>query len=183
MDQKRYTLPDSKNNPFKERGPFAKVGKTLNAIGSMINGLHFIDGGEVMNTKDFIRLRTNAAPVAGRVGSFDPTQGGTNLELLTISDGWLNVHGIAQEYIASTDVILAGGPFVFVYLWALTNDYTSNGIAIANGATAEDIPVSGSGRFNVVLWQYELDTVTGKYGSPVARSGGQDVNLMTPVRN
>jgi hypothetical protein len=78
---------------------------------------------------------------------------------------------------------LAGGPFVFVYLWALTNDYTSNGIAIANGATAEDIPVSGSGRFNVVLWQYELDLVTGKYGSPVARSGGQDVNLMTPVRN
>ena len=89
----------------------------------------------------------------------------------------------AQEYIAETDVVLAGGPFVFVYLWALTNDYTSNGIAIANGATAEDIPVSGSGRFNVVLWQYELDLVTGKYGSPVARSGGQDVNLMTPVRN
>lgn len=179
MDQKHYILPID----FKEVGPFAKLGKNLNAIGRMLNNIHFIDGGEVMNTKDFIRLRTNAAPVAGRVGSFDPTQGGTNLELLTISDGWLNVHGIAQEYIEETDVVLSGGPFVFVYLWALTNDYTSNGISIANGATVSDIPVSGSGRVNVVLWQYELDMVTGKYSSPVARAGGQDVHFMTPVRN
>ena len=179
MDQKINLLKID----FKEVGPFAKLGKNLNAIGRMLNNIHFIDGGEVLSTKDFIRLRTNAGTGTTRVGSFDVTQGGTNLELLTISDGWLNVHGIAQEYIAATDVVLAGGPFVFVYLWALTNDYTTNGIAIANGATAEDIPVSGSGRFNVVLWQYELDLVTGKYGSPVARSGGQDVNLMTPVRN
>lgn len=178
MDQKKDLLKID----FKEVGPFAKLGKNLNAIGRMLNNIHFIDGGEVLSTKDFIRLRTNADTTT-RVGSFDVTQGGTNLELLTITDGWLNVHGIAQEYIAATDVVLAGGPFVFVYLWALTNDYTTNGIAIANGATVSDIPVSGSGRFNVVLWQYELDLVTGKYGSPVARSGGQDVNLMTPVRN
>ena len=178
MDQKKDLLKID----FKEVGPFAKLGKNLNAIGRMLNNIHFIDGGEVLSTKDFIRLRTNADSTT-RVGSFDARQGGTYGELVTITDGWLNVHGIAQEYIAETDVVLAGGPFVFVYLWALTNDYTTNGIAIANGATVSDIPVSGSGRFNVVLWQYELDLVTGKYGSPVARSGGQDVNLMTPVRN
>lgn len=126
---------------------------------------------------------TNPPFATYKGGSFSENRGGTYGELVTISDGWLNVHGITQEYIAATDVVLAGGPFVFVYLWALTNDYTTNGIAIANGATVSDIPVSGSGRFNVVLWQYELDLVTGKYGSPVARSGGQDVNLMTPVRN
>jgi len=41
---------------FKEKGPFAKVGKTLNAIGRLINGLHVV-GGSVLTTKDFIRIR------------------------------------------------------------------------------------------------------------------------------
>ena len=53
MDQKRQLLPVD----FGETGPFAKIGKALNLIGRMINGLHFADGGSVITTRDFIRLR------------------------------------------------------------------------------------------------------------------------------
>tara|TARA_R110002110_G_scaffold55641_3_gene158814 strand:+ start:5107 stop:5652 length:546 start_codon:yes stop_codon:yes gene_type:complete len=120
---------------------------------------------------------------AGPNGSFKQTRGGTYGELVGLSDGFLNVHGITQQYIAATDIVLAGGPFVFVYLWALASDYSTNGIAVSGGATAEDIPLSGSGRFNIVLWQYELNGLTGAYGNPIARAGGQDINIMTPVRN
>ena len=116
-------------------------------------------------------------------GSFKQTRGGAIGELLTVSDGWIHIHGIGHYYIPATDLTLAGGPFVFVYLWALTNDYTTNGIAFANGATVEDIPVSGSGRMIVVLWEYQFNMDTGKYDSPLARYGGQDFHAMTPVRN
>ncbi len=43
---------------FKEKGPFAKLGKTLNTMGNMINGLHVMTGGpSVLVTKHFIRLK------------------------------------------------------------------------------------------------------------------------------
>ena len=54
MDQKLNILPYD----FKESGPFAKVGKTLNQICRMINGMHFVDGGQVFTNKDTIRLRS-----------------------------------------------------------------------------------------------------------------------------
>lgn len=58
MDQKYYFLPTD----FKETGPWGRAGKALNAIGRMLNGLHFINGGSVMTTRDFIRLRPDAPP-------------------------------------------------------------------------------------------------------------------------
>jgi hypothetical protein len=54
---------------FKEVGPFAKLGKNLNAIGRMLNNIHFIDGGEVLSTKDFIRLKSNGTSQASFTGT------------------------------------------------------------------------------------------------------------------
>lgn len=92
---------------FKEKGPFGKVGKTLNAIGRLINGLHIEGGGSVLTTSQFIRLRltptgatfSGTAYVAGvkTTGLLsDPTKGWIACNLST---------GAATEVLAG-DVVL-----------------------------------------------------------------------------
>ena len=55
MDSKIFRL----TTDYNERGPFGPIGKALNDIGRLLNGLHFADGGSVLTTSQFIRLRSS----------------------------------------------------------------------------------------------------------------------------
>ena len=147
-----------------------------------LNGLHYANAGDVITDRNFIRLRPQAAASAVIRGSFSQYSEGDNKELVKISDGFVNLHGVGHYYFPETDVILAGGPFVFVYLWMEINNWEENGIDIANGANAEDIPVTGNDRLQIVLWQYEINPVNGQYFQALARAGGNDIQGITPVR-
>ena len=52
MDQKRHLLKDDWNG----KGPFKRIALWMNEVARMINNLHFLDGGEVISTRGFIRL-------------------------------------------------------------------------------------------------------------------------------
>ena len=61
MDQKLDTLyPD-----FNEEGAFKEAAVALNQLIRMINGMHFVDGGQVFTNKDTIRLRSAASASFG----------------------------------------------------------------------------------------------------------------------
>jgi hypothetical protein len=176
-----YRLPRILNPHSNDPSWMRSLKQWCNEVTRILRILRQLQGDRVNIVIDdnVIRFVGNASPV----GSFRESRGGTIGESLTVSDGWIHIHGIGHYYVGATDLTLAGGPFVFVYLWALTTDYSTNGIAFSNGATVEDIPVSGSGRMIVVLWEYELNMATGVYGNSIARYGGQDFHAMTPVRN
>ena len=68
QDQHRYVLKAN----WKGRGPFRPICEWMNAVGTMINNLHCIEGGSFLVTRRFIRLRvmtskqfTGIAYVAG----------------------------------------------------------------------------------------------------------------------
>ena len=113
MDQKKDLL----KTDFKEIGPLAKLGKNVNAIGRMINNLHFIDGGEVLNTRDFIRLRTNAAESIS-MSSFQwgSVVGPTTLGVpsVRVYRGWhMLPHGaFTLDTVLSKDVDITGNGWV-----------------------------------------------------------------------
>jgi hypothetical protein len=119
---------------------------------------------------------------AALASSFSQSSEGTNNELVKISDGFVHLHGVGHYYFYETDVTLSGGPFVFVYLWMEINNWGENGIYIATGANARDIPVTGNDRLQIVLWQYEINPTNGNYYKPLARAGGNDIQGITPVR-
>lgn len=61
MDSKIFRL----TTDYNEKGPFGKIGKALNDIGRLLNGLHFADGGSVLTTSQFIRLRSASTTFSG----------------------------------------------------------------------------------------------------------------------
>lgn len=61
MDSKSFRL----TTDYNEKGPFGKIGKALNDIGRLINGLHFSDGGSVLVTSQFIRLKSAKPAFSG----------------------------------------------------------------------------------------------------------------------
>jgi len=53
MDQKHDLLKQD----WEGKGPFDRIAKWMNQVGAMINNLHYQAGGDIISTKDFIRLR------------------------------------------------------------------------------------------------------------------------------
>jgi hypothetical protein len=177
MDQKRIIF----RTDYGGAGPFAILGEGIAAMARALNGLHYANAGDVITDRNFIRLRPQAASARIR-GSFSQSSEGDNRELVKISDGFVHFHGVGHYYFTETDVVLAGGPFVFVYIWMEINNWDVNGISVATGSNAQDIPVTGNDRLHIVLWQYEINPVNGQYFQALARAGGNDIQGITPVR-
>ena len=58
MNQHTYIF----KTDYRGEGPFKKIAEWMNVVGKMLNALHFISNGDVLVTRDFIRLRGPEVP-------------------------------------------------------------------------------------------------------------------------
>jgi len=112
MDSKIFRL----TTDYNERGPFGPIGKALNDIGRLLNGLHFADGGSVLTTSQFIRLRSATQTAVVTRQQFECIVGPTTLGVPSVSvyGGYhMTPYGAFGWSLASpTDISITGAGWV-----------------------------------------------------------------------
>jgi len=124
MDQKHHLLKAD----WRGKGPFKRIASWMNEAATMINNLHFLDGGDVVSTDDFIRLVLHekdedaegahaAATTSASVGASGGTTTGTfdldgidietnpsNLDVQLANDKIVVKQGFSGIYLISVNV-------------------------------------------------------------------------------
>lgn len=167
MDQKTYTLPID----FKEAGPFGKLGKAMNAIGRMLNGMTFLANGSVINDGNKIVLITRSVTTGAPTAQFASAAGSAvaGVAYVTVYAGYHMTPYGAFRWPAADDM---GTVAITGAGWVITRQAKSGpgDVTVVFQATAANPSSTTHYESNVTYVTYDSGKIGLKYGNPGERN-------------